>query len=161
MSVTTPGAIRTTIAARITALTPGVDSSTPFREHDYELPLAEHAIADPAGCLRIFSVTEGASIDGPDVTDGATSEAVWQDFTVEVAYPTDIGSRYGDLRRVSLVNTISADRAQIAKTVGTNGTAYTDATVLTAPGGETRVDLGPVQLGIVQLRVRYFRSATP
>ena len=160
MSTTTPAALRTTIAARITSLAPSIDSGAEFLEHLYDQPLAEWALANSAGCLRRFSVTEGDGIDGPDVTDGLV-EAVWQDFIIEVAYPADIGSRYGGQQRVSLTGTISADRAQIAKTVGTNGTAYTDATVQTAPGGETRVDLGDVQLGIVRLRARYFRSATP
>ena len=103
----------------------------------------------------------GPTVEGPDVTDGLT-EAVWQDFLVEVAYPTDW--RCGPQGIRDLVKRIQLDREQIAETVGTNGYA----TYASEPGSitvittaETRDDLGPVQIGVVGLRARYFRSATP
>jgi hypothetical protein len=163
MSTTTGDAVATLIATRITAIVPGLDSDDRFEEITYEQGLASFALADPGGCLRRFSVMPGPTIEGPDVTDGRT-EAVTQDMIVEVAYPTDW--RHGPRALRDLVAAIDADRSQIAKTVGTNGfAAYAsdtgEPTVWTAESGETRDDLGPVQIGVVRLRARYFRSATP
>lgn len=161
MSTTTGPDVATAIATRITALVPALDSSDRFEEITYEQGLRSFAIAGPAGCLRRFSVMPGPTVEGPDVTDGLT-EAVWQDFLVEVAYPTDW--RCGPQGIRDLVKRIQLDREQIAETVGTNGYA----TYASEPGSitvittaETRDDLGPVQIGVVGLRARYFRSATP
>lgn len=160
-STTTGDAVATAIATRITAIVPSLHSGDRFREITYEQGLRSFALANPAGALRRFSVMPGPDITGPNVTDGLT-EAVEQDMIVEVAYPTDW--RMGSRQLRSLVAAIDADRSQIAKTVGTNGFA-TYATVDGSPTVwttlETRDDLGPVQIGIVRLRARYFRSATP
>lgn len=163
MTTTTGDAVATAIATRIAALVPTLHAGDKFREITYEQGLRSFALAQPGGCLRRFSVMPGPDIEGPDVTDGLT-EAVWQDMIVEVAYPTDW--RLGAKQLRGLVAAIDADRSQIAKSVGTNGYATYAAvagspTVQTAPNGETRDDLGPVQIGIVRLRTRYFRSATP
>jgi len=161
MSTTTPAAIRDLLASRVAALVPGTLAANRFLEHRYELPFAEWAAANPGGAFRRFAVTEADEIEPPDVTDGLT-EAVFQDFTIEVAYPVD--HRAGSQQRTSLANLLSADRAQIAKTVGTNGFATYAAQVppcAVITTTETRSDLGPVWLGIVRLRVRYFRDATP
>lgn len=161
MTATTPAAVRDELAARVTAIVPSLLAADRFVEVRYEAPIGAWALANPTACLRRFSVTEADDVEPPDVTDGVT-EAVWQEFTVEVAYPTSW--RSGPGQRVGLTDMMAADRAQIAKTIGTNGfatysTAPSSLSVLTV--AETRLDLGPVQLGIVRLRVRYFRDATP
>ena len=156
MTTTTPGTLRTTIAARIVALTPSLDSEVLFREHREEDSFREWALNNPAGCLRRFSVRQGPRVEQPTVTDGLT-EMVAQEFEILVAYPTD--GRFGALKMADLDNAVERDRAQIAKTIGTNGTAYTDATVTTED--EDREDIGPVTVGVVRLLARYFRSATP
>ena len=161
MSTTTPAAIRDLIASRVAAMTPPTFSADRFLEHRYEQPLAEWAAANPGGCLRRFSVTEGEDVEGPDVTDGLT-EAVFQDFTIEVAYPTSW--RAGAKQLVSLTNMIASDRAFIAKSVGTNGFANYAAQVppcSVQTKVESRINLGPVQLILLPLRVRYVREATP
>lgn len=162
MSTTTGDAVATAIATRIAAIAPGIHAGDPFREITYETDLRTFALNDPTGCRRRFSVMPAPDVETPDVTDGLT-EAVHQNFVVEVAYPTDW--RYGPKGLRDLIATIDADRSQIAKTVGTNGFASysTEAgspTVWTL-SPETREDLGPVQIGVVVLRARYFRSATP
>lgn len=161
MSTTTGPDVATVIAARITAITPAYDSSDRFEEITYEQGLRPFALANPAGCLRRFSVMPGPDVELPDITDGLV-EAVWQGFLVEVAYPTDW--RCGPQGIRDLVKRIQLDREQISKTVGTNGYA----TYASEPGSitatttlETRDDMGPVQIAVVGLRARYFRSATP
>lgn len=156
MSATTPGALRTTIAARITALTPTHHTEVAYREHLEREAFREWAASHPSAAFRRFSVRPGRVVEGPDVSDGRY-EAVWQEFEVAVAYPTD--GKFGALMLPDLDNAIERDRTQIACTVGTNGAAYTDATVLT--DGEDAEDIGPVHVGIVRLRVRYFRDARP
>lgn len=161
MSTTTGPDVATVIAARITALVPDYDSSDRFEEITYEQGLRSFALASPGGCLRRFSVMPGPDVELPLVTDGQ-SEMVGQDFLVEIAYPTDW--RCGPQGIRDLVARIQLDREQISKTVGTNGFA----TYASEPGSitvvttfETRDDMGPVQIGVVGLKARYHRSATP
>ncbi len=161
MTTTTADAVATAIATRITAIAPGLHAGDRFREHRYEIPLAEWALANPTGCLRRFSVMPSFDISPPDVTDGLT-EAVEQDFLVEVAYPSS--HRFGPRGLRDLMAAIDADRSQIAKTVGTNGFAsYASepGTVTIWTVAESGEDLGAVKVGSVRLRGRYFRSATP
>lgn len=161
MSTTTADAVATAIATRIKDIVPTLHAGDRFREITYEQPLRVFAQADLSGCRRRFSVLPGPDVTLPDVTDGLT-EAVFQNFIVEVAYPTDW--RYGDRGLRDLINVIDLDRQQIAKTVGTNGFA----SYASEPGSitvetiaESRDDLGTFHVGIVMLQARYFRSATP
>lgn len=161
MSTTTGDGVATAIATRVAAITPSNLAGDPFREITYETDLRTFALNNPTGCRRRFSVMPGPDVEVPEQTNGLV-DAVFQEFAVEVAYPTDW--RYGSRGIRDLVKTIQDDREQIAKTVGTNGFA----SYATEPGSvtvvtmaETREDLGVVQIGVVRLRARYFRSATP
>jgi hypothetical protein len=160
MSTTTGAAIRHSIESRIAALTPTSLASNRFVPHRHELPIAEWAEANPAGCLRRVSVRESPDVTPGDVTDGRV-EWVWQDFTVAVAYPKSW--RAGAKQLVDLDSLVAADRLQIVKTIGTPGFATLATTTQAATvihTGETREDLGPVVLGIVLLRAGYYRSTT-
>ncbi len=161
MSVTTGDAVATAIATRVAAIAPTTLAGDPFREITYETDIRTFALNNPTGCRRRFSVMPAPDVEPPTQTDGLT-EAVFQEFAVEVAYPTDW--RYGSRGIRDLVKTVQDDRELIAKTVGTNGFA----SYATEPGSvtvetvaESRDDLGLVQIGVVRLRARYFRSATP
>lgn len=166
MSTTTPAAVATLIADRIADIVPSLHSNVPFRRHREETPFRDWILANPAGCLRRFSVRQAPSISPPDVTDGLT-ELVRQEFEVAIAYPSDgrfTQANQPALKLVDLDNAVERDRSQIAKTVGTNGYAtyaasLPAATVITV--GEERDDLGPVVVGVVRLEAIYYREATP
>lgn len=158
MSTTTGAAIRASIETRIAALVPTSFAADRFLAHRHEQPIAEWAEANPAGCLRRFSVRESPDVEPGDVTDGLV-EWVWQGFTVTVAYPKSW--RAGNKQLVDLDSLVAADRLQIVKTVGTPGFATLATTTQAATvthTGETREDLGPAVLGIVLLRAGYYRS---
>lgn len=158
---TTPAIIRSSIETRIAALVPTAHAGDPFRAHGHEIALPEWALANAGTCARRFSVREAGDIEPAEVTDGL-AEGVWQGFVVLIAYPKSW--RRGGGQLVDLDTAVSADRLQIVKTVGTAGfaslaTTTQAATVITV--SESREDLGPVVLGVVNLRAFYYRSIAP
>lgn len=162
MSTTTPSAIRSAVVAIVAGLTPATSIGDRFKEHREEQDFRAWCGANPAGCLRRFSVRWVSAVRVPTVTN-TTEEWVSRDLEIVVAYPTSW--RAGGTQLAGLIDAIDKDVKVIANAVGTNGAAnyvtqLGPATVTSVTTSEDSHDMGPFHVGVVTLDVGYYRSNT-
>ena len=159
MATTTAKTIRDTIIGLIEDRVPAIHSGQRFRAHRQEIPFRDSAEAQPASCLRRFSVDFLGSTEPPAVNDTLVQE-VRDTIEIVIAYPND--GRHGALHLHGLADVIADDARLIEKTVGPPG--YSTLAGLVAPctvmweQPNERERSGPVTFSILRYRCDYFRS---
>ena len=162
MATTTPGAIRDVLIALVAAATPDAYAER-FIAHREDATTGDDfrawAEANPAGCLRRFSIMFDHDVTIPDVCDGVTGERVRQTFRFEIAWPLR-SNRYSNAK--GLADTIAMDLRKARGTIGYAGFPLTYAqhgslcTVLSESSDV--VERGKsVAIGSFELTVEYWR----
>lgn len=154
---TTPGAIRDRMVTLVKGITPALHAAQKFMPHREELAFRDYCEANPAQCLRRFSVRNGGSTTQALVTS-TTLERVEDDMIVEVAYPADW--RHGGTQLLGLDDVIASDAVKIETAIGVPSADSTLKGLATVfrPGETERDPSGAVVFLTIRYRVEYARS---
>lgn len=121
MALTTFAQIRDAQVTAIRAITPTQHPTLKFALARGEKPLREWAKANPQAAFRQFTISNGFSYTGPEISN---CDVIWQRMTeiVEVAYPRQMG-RYGSDNERDMHDLIDADWRKIDGAIGHVGYA--------------------------------------
>lgn len=154
MSTTTPGAIRDIIIARIAGTPPTLPPSPRFVAHREELALRDWASANPAACMRRFTVEMLGDTTDP-VVSSTLLERVGETFEIVIAYPAS--ARFAN--RLGLFDVIAGDCRLVTYYAGTNGFSVTPTADAVIVSESWRREERPgVVFGVVPLAVSYQRA---
>lgn len=162
MATTTAMTIRNTIAGLIEDISPSIHRQQKLRRHTEQLALRPWAEANPAACLRVFSVRFEGSTEPPAVNDTLVQE-VRDTIEIVVAYPLDWRHGGGQTGQLLALDDVIADDARlIERTVGPPG--YATLAGLVAPAcvmweqANARDSGEFVAFSVLRYRCDYFRS---
>lgn len=157
MAVTTAGAIRDVIIARIESKTPPTNGQYPYVPHRHDrMSLRRWASANPSACYRHFSVEYRGDTEPVEVTD-AVIEQVRGTFEIVIAYPNN--NRFGN--RLGLHDEMDSDLRHIDRYAGTTGfseTPTSNATIISQAHAREDGDDEPVWFAVLTLSAAYKRA---
>lgn len=154
---TTPGTIRDRMLVLIEAIVPAVHAGQRFRAHREQLSFRAWAEANPAACLRRFTVRSAGATTQARVTS-TQYEQVEDDFVIEIAYPND--ARHGAKPALGVDDVVASDAVKVEAAVGVSSadSALKLAASIFRPGDVIRDDAGAVTFLSITYRVEYARS---
>lgn len=156
---TTSAAIRDRMLTVVEAVVPASHSGQRFARHREEMDFRAWADANPAACLRRFSVRDLGDAR-PALVSNTDVELVRAIFEVVIAYPLNF--RFGTgTAALGLEDVVDQDRHRIEHAVGMRGYAnFTAATGAEAAWveGETARETSKVRFLVIAQTMEFYRS---